>query len=130
MKNVLDHDRFLFIFTLPLGASMLWVSNLASLLFWAGVVSWALLFFLAGRLKKRILNADTWAQAIEAGTFTRKVATRFYLLLIPVLFSPLLPMFLATRVIGLEPMLFSGLVGGMVGLDSSIGYSWLRRHRK
>jgi hypothetical protein len=72
------------------------------------------------------LEADTWAKAIESGTFTRGVAIQFYLLLIPVLFSPLLPIFLATRVSGLEPLLFSGLVGGMVWLDSSIGCSWLK----
>jgi len=130
MKNPFDDDRFRFVFSLLIAISFLWLSSLTSPLFWFGVVSWVLIFFLAGRVMRRILKADSWAKAIESGTFNRKVAIRFYPVLIAMLYSPLLLLFLATRINVLEPLLFSGMIGLLVGLDCSIGYKWVRQRRK
>src|SRR2546425_11228506 len=130
MKNPFDDDRFRFVFTLAIAVSFLWFSSLTSPLFWFGVVSWVLIFFLARRVMRRILKADSWAKAIESGTFNRKVAIRFYPVLVAMLYSPLLLLFLATRINVLEPLLFSGMIGLLVGLDCSIGYKWVRRRRK
>ncbi len=121
MKSIFDDERVLFIGALSFVILNFWLasSNFAIPVFWVAVVLWALIIFLAFRVKRRILKADRLAKAVELGMFTRDVATRFYPFAIVVIISPLVPILLA-RIQGLESIYFSGFIGALVGLDFDI----------
>src|SRR6266700_5417653 len=128
MRDPTEDDRVLFVAALSLVVLMLFqlVSELSSKIFWAVVVLQALIVLAGLRAKKRVLKADTWAMSIESGTFSRRTAFLFFLLVAILLLSPLFSLFIGIRVRGFESIRYSGFVGVLVGLDFSIAHGWLR----